>query len=77
MKIVEVTWVDSSAENKIWESIDDYVDDLPLIKTVGYLLKKDKNVLVVCQSYHDDEVGRVFRIPITCILETKNIRGKK
>ena len=73
MRKVEIEWVDSSSGATIWEDKDDYETDLPIIKTIGYLLGKNNLVVIVCQSFHDDEVGRVFRIPAGCVRKIRNI----
>ena len=73
LTIVEIDWVDSCAVCEVWEFKDDYDDTLTQHKTVGYLLKRDKEKIVVCQSIGPTQYGQIFRIPIGCVKKVRSL----
>ena len=81
MKIVKVTWVDASGMNS-WQSkavVDGWIRDGPsVMQTVGYLYKKSKKCLVICQSIHKDNagshLGEPLMIPIKHIIKLKELK---
>jgi hypothetical protein len=77
MKIVEIQWVDSTAEVDVWEQKDDYSRELEPIKTIGYLIEQDKDKVIICQSVSDSQYGQTFRIPKGCIKKIKTIKETK
>lgn len=72
-QIVEVMWLDSMGSNVMWEWQDTYDDSLHPIKTIGYFIKQTKDAIIICQSVHDDQYGRVYRIPRGCVKEVKQL----
>lgn len=67
MKTVEIEWVDSKGSYVVWQFKDEYHEDIAYCKTVGYLIKKTKEVTIVAQSESEDQYGKVFRIPTISI----------
>ena len=69
MKVILIEWLDSTSSSG-WDSAFDL--ELSNCKTVGFLVKKDKEKVVVIQSNSDNvhSDGR-FAIPRSCI---KSIR---
>lgn len=78
MKIVKVTWIDSTASNLNWlmmENIRNWGDIEPMIiYTYGALIQEDENYIVVAQNYGKDpeQCCSLMSIPKGCIksLET-------
>lgn len=73
MKIVKVTWVDSTSINGGWMRDLDY--DLMPITTVGHLLLKDKEKVIISHSignYKTSDINAmdfydIYLIPRGCI----------
>jgi hypothetical protein len=74
MKIVEITWEDSTGVNTTWEDRDSKPLDPIVINSVGYLLESNKDFVTICQSESCDQLGRRFSIPRGCIKKIKIIR---
>jgi len=74
MRMVMVSWVDSSAVPQIWEYRDEYDDSLVEEHSVGYLISDDDEKVVICQSYSEHQYGQVFRIPRGCVTEINELR---
>lgn len=78
MKIVKVTWIDSTASNLSWlmmEDVRNWGDVEPMIiYTYGALIQEDENYIVVAQNYGKDpeHCCSLMSIPKGCIksLET-------
>lgn len=79
MKIVKVTWIDSTASNLNWLMIDDvknWTDVEPiLIYTYGALIQQDDIYVVIAQSYGKDpeQCCSLMSIPKGCIKELKEL----
>ena len=79
MKIVKVTWIDSTASNLSWlmmEDVRNQGDVEPMnIYTYGALVHEDDNYIVVAQSYGKDpeQCCSVMSIPKGCIKELKDL----
>jgi hypothetical protein len=74
LKMVLVSWVDSSAIAGIWEYRDDFDDTLVEEKSVGFLISDDDEKVVICQSYSEHQYGQIFRIPRGCVKEINELR---
>ena len=71
MKVVMVEWVDSTSESG-WTHDHDL--DLSICKTVGFLVKKTKDKIVLIQSISDnDNVDNKFAVPRVCIKSIKEL----
>lgn len=79
MKIVKVTWIDSTASNLSWLMMDDvknWTDVEPmLIYTYGALIQQDDNYVVIAQNYGKDpeQCCSLMSIPKGCIKEFKEL----
>lgn len=79
MKIVKVTWIDSTASNLSWLLMDDvknWTDVEPmLIYTYGALIQQDDNYVVIAQNYSKDpeQCCSLMSIPKGCIKELKEL----
>lgn len=79
MKIVKVTWIDSTASNLSWLMMDDvknWTDVEPmLIYTYGALIQQDDNYVVIAQNYGKDpeQCCSLMSIPKGCIKELKEL----
>lgn len=74
MLIVEVEWDDSCSYANQWMQPNDNLE-ASLCKSVGYLVAKNKNRIVLAQSQHDDsdEVHNQFVIPRGCVKSIRNL----
>lgn len=79
MKIVKITWIDSTASNLEWMMLDDikkWKDIEPLIiYTYGALVQEDDNYIVIAQNYGKDpeQCCSLMSIPKGCIKELKEL----
>lgn len=48
--IVVVEWRDAIHSAGQWESIEDQTDELPLIYSAGFLVKKTRSKIIVCAA---------------------------
>lgn len=79
MKIVKVTWIDSTASNLNWLLMDDiknWTDIEPmLIHTYGALVQQDDTYVLIAQNYskNPEECCSLMAIPKGCIKELKEL----
>ena len=79
MKIVKVTWIDSTNSNLEWLMLDDirnWKDVEPLyIYTYGALVQEDDNYIVIAHSYGKDpeQCSSLCSIPKGCIKDIKEL----
>ena len=66
MKIVRVTWIDSTGDVEVWRDRGELIQP-ETIESVGYLLKKTKRTIWLAQSFHANRIGGQFAIPRGCI----------
>jgi hypothetical protein len=75
MKLVVVEWVDIMTETG-W--VEDTDPTLPVFRTVGYLLRDNKEKVVICDTQPDNGTVTVF--PKGCVLKIEEIpygKGKE
>lgn len=77
MKIVEVAWLDSRQPSPAWQLIDDISAKVCECTTVGYLVSRSKERVVVAQSLGDagGQAAGVMVIPAACVTRLKFLRG--
>ena len=80
LPLVEVEWIDSGT-TKGWRALDYYKDEKPLeCRTAGYLVRRDKRVIVIVQSqnFNDDgtlnQLGESMTIPRICVTHLRFLR---
>ena len=79
MKIVKVTWIDSTASNLSWLMMDDVKNwtdvETILIYTYGALIHQDDNYVVIAQNYGKDpeQCCSLMSIPKGCIKDIKEL----
>jgi len=67
MKIVKITWVDSSSFNYGWTERDD-LPNAPLgITTVGFLVKKTRDYYMISHSIGLSDCYNPYIIPKGCV----------
>ena len=69
-RIVEISWHDSCAAGGGWEHIDNLSSMvLSTCRSVGYIVLKDKQKIILAQSYakNDTELMNVIAIPRGCV----------
>jgi hypothetical protein len=72
--IVEVEWIDSCGNTKIWEFIEGLDHMLPLPATsVGYLIEKTKTYITIAQTLSEQSVARRFTIPLGCVKKIRKL----
>jgi len=80
-----VEWVDSTTEcGTAWHDRKDtkeacatMPEDDMLCRTCGFVLHNDENIVVITQSYHDDEVGVYITIPTVCIKRIEVLKPER
>lgn len=65
--VIEILWLDSHAIDAVWEWKDDYNEDMPVIRTIGYFVRRKDGILYVAQSISKDQYGQMFKIPLGCV----------
>lgn len=78
--MVKVTWVDASGMNS-WQpkvTVDDWMREGPsVMETVGYLYKRNKKCLVICQTIHKNDngsnMGEPLMIPIKHVKKMREL----
>jgi hypothetical protein len=76
MKIVEVQWVDAQSSDE-WQTVAHATaDELPIITTVGYLLRHDKTTISVAMQLDtkNDKTSMVMTIPSSWIKKLRTLR---
>ncbi len=73
--VVAILWQDSVAPlNAVWLTRDDIDDELPLVMTVGRVVKQNKTSVTVAGSWGpgdpDSQLGGVMTIPKRTIVGT-------
>lgn len=76
-KVVEVTWQDSNSYSR-WAPLTDYAENhhTAACKTVGYLLKKDKQEVTIIMTQSDVNEGdgmQGLAIPLGCVTRIRVI----
>lgn len=74
-RIVEVEWVDSASTGG-WGHPDAFIKSgLARCRTVGYVLERTKDHIVVVQNVGDDtgRVGESMAIPASCIRSVRRL----
>jgi hypothetical protein len=76
MKIVEVSWIDSTALADGWRDKQTYIEMSNLeCTTVGYLIYESDDIIVLAMSHNpeNDDVNHCYTIPRVCVKEMKEI----
>lgn len=74
MKTVEIEWVDAISYSNMWVARDSK-ESLALCRSVGYLVKKNKEKVVIAQSSASDgDVMNKFVIPRGCIKKITELK---
>ena len=78
MKLVQIDWIDSTSSGR-WEPDEDGGKHrLPRIRTVGYLLHRDKERMVLTQSVDSELKSNCDRIviPMGCIKKLRYLKER-
>lgn len=72
-KAVYVEWIDSAMTDPGWMSEEDAVswandDSNNTIRQIGFVVKKTKKTLLLASSVSNENIGGVFKIPVSCII---------
>lgn len=71
MKLVKITWVDSTTMSEdVWGLKDEVLKPLT-VKSVGYIQKETKDYIALVGSYTDYQVCNRITIPKGCIKKVK------
>ena len=77
MQIIYLEWVDAMSRDA-WldiEEVEKWADEKAVsIKTIGFLLKENKDFITVIQNYNIDSCSMVMKIPKAWILKKKLIK---
>ena len=71
MKIVEVTWLDACHQNT--ETTEAGIIRGMILKTVGYLVKRDDEFISIAMEVADDAYRNVTTIPRVLVKRTRNV----
>lgn len=71
--LVEVKWRDAQTSHG-WDHIDDVELEVPVVTTVGFLVKEDENAIMVASSVGDDKhTNARMLIPIGMVVSRKEL----
>jgi len=78
MKLVKVIWQDALGITSEWECEDALDTNLVNIETVGFIVRKDKEVISIASSFgiHPDgekQITGLFNIPYGCVVKIKEL----
>ena len=86
-KLVKILWIDANDLDRTWandKDIEKYLKEKVLIESYGFIIKKNKDYIVLAADHElDDEDkgdwGRVTKIPIKWIKKISSLQegGKK
>ena len=74
--LVEVLWLDTEGNSSWMDRRIALASTPPLICTVGFLMLKNKEKLVIASSYGDEQEGNVSdvnTIPAGCVVKIRNL----
>lgn len=75
LPLVEVTWLDACSCHGWQLASDARKDKVIECKTVGRLVRKDRNVVAVVQTVHEDgKVSENWVIPRACVKRIRVLR---
>lgn len=73
MKILLVEWVDADSDDE-WKELSDIELTMPVVKTVGWLLAQDNDIIVLGQNVATDgDISCYMRIPKGWIKKTTTL----
>lgn len=73
--LVHVTWCDSCSAERKWHDHairDDFKPET--CYSVGWLLRKDTNSVVICGDYSTHQFGNVTAIPAQCVVKIRRLK---
>jgi hypothetical protein len=75
-KIMYIKWVDSTSWNT-WKELPIDDTELVTIETIGFVIEKHKNRIVLAHSVSDAEhCTGIIAIPMACIIEKRMIKDE-
>ena len=76
MKIVLVSWEDSTAYGSVWQALDGMDWSLHKCHSAGYLIKESKDFVILVQTVCDDndDILNALVIPRGCIKKIKELK---
>lgn len=61
VNLVEIDWIDSTQNTQVWHNLDDIIkeetESKEVMKSVGYLIHKDKRKHLLANSLHYDNTA--------------------
>lgn len=74
LPIVEVWWRDAEADNGWVEVSESRGNKCPLVRTVGLLLEKTKDMILIASTHSEDQTNSRIRIPAKWVESYKVIQ---
>jgi len=80
VKFVRIVWYDAQDARDTWVSITSeetikWMDELALVVSYGYLIKKTKNYYIIAADLCDDmTVGRMTKIPCPWVKKIQTVK---
>jgi len=68
VKRVEVKWLDAITTSGWYDKEEAIKIDSVIGTSLGYLVHKDRDKVVIAQSAGNDSVGYIFTLPKCCVL---------
>ncbi|MEO0166588.1 MAG: hypothetical protein ABIL39_10685 [candidate division WOR-3 bacterium] len=73
--IAEIEWIDSLSDDVYWHDKDIFVspyeERIPTIKTIGFIVREEKDYLIIAQSISEKQYGGFLMIPRGAIVRIK------
>jgi hypothetical protein len=72
-RAVEIEWEDSVLHGGGWIPLSEAVEDhdMMMCRSIGYVIKKTKSEIVICNSVHLNNVAGVTSIPRSAVRKMK------
>ncbi len=73
--VIKVDWVDSIAPivNRVWVRRDDLDNEVPVLSTIGLVVKVDRHAVTLASSWYgsepDSDVSGIMTIPRAAIVD--------
>jgi hypothetical protein len=72
-RFVEVLWLDAEGHAAWTTDKDADKIEAPLVTMRGYLVRRNKKVVLLAMGYHEDSWVNIFTIPAAMVRKVKNL----
>lgn len=76
---IYIEWIDSHGVTSGWIDLNDFMPDMPIMKSIGFIVYEDKDKISVCGNVGEETKSTLFQgngimtIPKNCIVRRKKL----